>query len=60
MQNKRRLISAPYLNPYGYRSFIHGLTYLPCSFNRFLIPLVFPAFFYFFEYDGSSKNEGPF
>jgi hypothetical protein len=24
-QNKRRLISAPYLDPYDYRSFIHGL-----------------------------------
>lgn len=57
-RNKGRLISAPYLDPYDYRSFIHGL--LPCSFKRFLIPLVLPAFFYFLEYDWSSKNESPF
>lgn len=35
MQNKGRLISAPYLDPYDYRSFIHGLFIYLAVFNDF-------------------------
>ncbi|MFS0600785.1 hypothetical protein [Peribacillus frigoritolerans] len=46
MQNKGRFISAPYLDPYDYRSFIHGLFTLQfltifdsaCSSSVFLLP----------------------
>jgi len=59
-QNKRRLISAPYLDPYDYRSFIHGLFIYLAVLNDFCFRLFFQRFFTSLNMIGAAKMRALF